>query len=212
MPTEYEAQLRPEPFRIVVVCTANICRSPIAERLLRHSLDNDAWRLQRDVPIVVTSAGTRATDRPLPADTVGELVRLGLPTTPHTPVLLDAGVLAGADLVLGLTRDHRRSIVRVAPRMSTRSFTLVEYARILNFIRTERVGSTPQYNPLAAADFLREITAMAARLRGSMPPQGDPSELDIEDPYNRGTAVYRRVADRIADSTATIVDSLRTFA
>lgn len=212
MPTEYEAQPRIDPFTIVVVCTANICRSPIAERLLRHSLDNDAWRLQRDVPIVVRSAGTRATDRPLPADTVGELVRLGLSTAQHTPVLLDASVLADADLVLGLTREHRRSIVRVAPRMATRSFTLVEYARIMNFIRTERATSIPPYDALAAGDFLRELTALAARLRGSMPPQGDPDDLDIEDPYNRGTAVYRRVADRIADSTAMIVDSLRTFA
>lgn len=212
MPTEHEAQRPADAFRIVVVCTANICRSPIAERLLRHSLDNDAWRLQRDIPIIVTSAGTRATDRPLPEDTVAELVRLGLPTSPHTPVLLDPVVLEKADLVLGLTRDHRRSIVRVAPRLSTRAFTLVEFDRVLNFIRTERASAIPQYDSLAAGDFLREITSMAARLRGSMPPAGDPSELDIEDPYNCGTAVYRRVADRIAGSTGSIVDSLRTFA
>lgn len=212
MPTEYEAQVRVDTFSVVVVCTANICRSPIAERLLRHSLDNEAWRLQSHVPISVTSAGTQATDRPLPADTIAELVRLGLPSGQRTPVLLDAAVLAKADLVLGLTRDHRRAAVRIAPRLTTRAFTLVEYARILNFITTERASSLPAYDPLAAAGFLREVTGLAARLRGSMTPIADASELDIEDPFNRGTAVYRRVADRIAVSTTAIVDSLRTFA
>ncbi|MDH6181691.1 protein-tyrosine phosphatase [Microbacteriaceae bacterium SG_E_30_P1] len=198
-----------ERFSIVVVCTANICRSPIAERLLRRLLERDApqlWSIQ------VSSAGTRATaGRALPDDTLVELERLGLPAQQHAAVPLDAATLATADLVLGLTRDHRKAAVRLAPRVATRAFTLAEYARILQFIRAERADVAPRLDGDVTA-YLRELTALAARLRGSMAPQLSPDDLDIEDPYNRGTAVYRRVADSISASSTSIVDTLRSFA
>mgnify|MGYP002738687724 CR=1 FL=1 len=39
------------PYRILTVCTGNVCRSPAAERLLEHTLNPS---------VTVRSAGTRA--------------------------------------------------------------------------------------------------------------------------------------------------------
>ena len=50
--------------RILMVCTANICRSPTAEAVMRHRLGR-AGLLDR---IELDSAGTRAGSTPMPAD------------------------------------------------------------------------------------------------------------------------------------------------
>ena len=64
------------PFRILLVCEANVCRSPMAECLLRKSLDYkgaDAHAFE------LTSAGTHADDgAEMDARTVEQLVRLNV--------------------------------------------------------------------------------------------------------------------------------------
>ncbi len=134
---------------LLVVCTGNICRSPIAEGLLRQRLAEAGLSNQ----IEVRSAGTFAqigspTSRPV----VELLAQQGIDMREHraqqvTPTLLDQ-----ADLILVMTEDHRRSIFYYGARYLPKVFLLSElsgahedildpygqdhnaYARVLNTI------------------------------------------------------------------------------
>ena len=91
------------PYAILCVCTGNVCRSPAAERLLTARLGPT---------VTVASAGTfglvgRAIDPPMAA----QLAALGLPDVGFAARRLAASDVGLADLVLGLTRQHRAEAV-----------------------------------------------------------------------------------------------------
>ncbi len=99
-----------EPFHVCVVCTGNICRSPIGEQVLRRAVQ-EAGLSDR---VRVSSAGTgdwhigsgahRGSTR--------VLREAGYPTE-HIARQLTRAELAGIDLVLAADRDHRALIKRM---------------------------------------------------------------------------------------------------
>ena len=108
--------------RILLVCTGNICRSPLAEALLRRDLT------ARGFPeIEVGSAGTGAWDG-APASEGAYLVGLerGLDLSGHRARLLTRELVEGADLVLTMARHHRARVEELGGE--GRVFVLGEYA------------------------------------------------------------------------------------
>jgi protein-tyrosine-phosphatase len=88
--------------KVLFVCTGNICRSPMAAAITRRLLD------QRGVQGVdVASAGTAAWDG-APASEGAYLVTLehGLDVSAHRARPLTTDLVAGADLVLGMSSHH----------------------------------------------------------------------------------------------------------
>ncbi|MEV0322968.1 low molecular weight phosphatase family protein [Streptomyces sp. NPDC050658] len=111
---------------VLFVCTGNICRSPLAARLLTARADTPA-----------VSAGTSAVPgSPMDPAMSDELVRLGGNPDRFAARRLDARMVAGARLVLGLAREHREAAVRLAPTALARCFTLAEYIRVGHGPRT----------------------------------------------------------------------------
>ena len=193
-------------FRILVVCTANICRSPLAAELLRRRL---AERFGADADDVeVTSAGVRAL--------VGE------PMDPYAAALLaevtgpdgalgshqfaarqvDERLVGEADLVLTMTREHRRAVVQLVPAAQRRTFTLRELARIARAApgRAEDTDTS-----LAAG--LRTVLKAAPALRGPTAPP-DLADDDVADPYRLDGAVYRQAVRTIRAAIEDVVDAL----
>ncbi len=108
--------------RILLVCTGNICRSPLAEALLRRDLK------ARGFPeIDVGSAGTGAWDG-APASEGAYLVGLerGLDLSGHRARLLTRELVESADLVLTMARHHRARVEELGGE--GRVFVLGEYA------------------------------------------------------------------------------------
>ncbi len=89
--------------RVLFVCTGNICRSPLAEALLRRELE----ALDTD-DIHVSSAGTGAWDG-APGSEGAYLIALehGLDLSGHRARLLTREVVESSDLVLTMARHHR---------------------------------------------------------------------------------------------------------
>ncbi len=88
---------------ITVVCTANICRSPVAEAILRQRLN--AMALPGEW--TVDSAGTWALEKREATHYSQEVAgRRGLDLTQHRARMITEEILAAADLVLCMTSNH----------------------------------------------------------------------------------------------------------
>ncbi len=108
--------------RILLVCTGNICRSPLAAALLERAL------AERGIEgIAVSSAGTGAWDG-APASEGAYLVGLerGLDLSGHRAQLLTRELVDAADLVLTMARHHRARVDELGGEGHV--FVLGEYA------------------------------------------------------------------------------------
>jgi protein-tyrosine phosphatase len=98
----------PAPKLIVTVCTANICRSPMAEALLRHALQAEAEPL-RSCQVVSAGVAARKGDRISP-NSVEALAKVGLRVSDHRSQPLTQELADQADLILCMTESHRAVI------------------------------------------------------------------------------------------------------
>lgn len=178
-----------EPFSILVVCTGNVCRSPLAERLLRLHLDDLVAKDQRDA-VTVASAGVQAlAGHPMDADSAAELTRLGGSPDGFVSRQLEPAMLRETDLILTATTAHRTRILEDEPGALRRSFTLREFAALVQDVEA----------PDPAA-----LVAQAARQRAS----AEIDEYDLDDPIGAAQDVHFAVAEAIENATWTIAMSL----
>nr|NLD40985.1 low molecular weight phosphotyrosine protein phosphatase [Actinomycetales bacterium] len=106
--------MAPSPVRVLVVCTGNICRSPMGHSLLLEELGSDA-RFEVD------SAGVSAEERGNPVDSRANaaLRRGGRRTMRHIARPVRPEDLANSDLILGMTSRHVRTLRRWAEQYGT---------------------------------------------------------------------------------------------
>ena len=95
----------PAPKLIVTVCTANICRSPMAEALLRHALQAEAEPL-RSCQVVSAGVAARKGERISP-NSVEALAKVSLRVSDHRSQPLTPELASQADLILCMTESHR---------------------------------------------------------------------------------------------------------
>jgi len=102
--------VRSDPFHVCIICTGNICRSPIGEQVLRKAVA-DAGLTDR---VRVSSAGTGSWHVGAGAHdgTVRVLSEAGYPTD-HTARQITRTDLREIDLVLAADRDHRALVKRL---------------------------------------------------------------------------------------------------
>src|ERR1700722_9441708 len=108
---------------ILLLCTANVCRSVMAQAMLSARLAG------RPAPVAVTSAGLLAGGQPPPAEAVAVMAARGIDIAGHLSRRVTAADLAAADLVLGMAREHARHAAVLLPECWARTFTLSELLR-----------------------------------------------------------------------------------
>lgn len=192
---------------VLVVCTGNICRSPAVERLLAHELaaTYPGGPPGADGGVEISSAGTYASVGATMTREMAALVR-GAGADPDRFVArqVTAQLVARADVVLALTRDHRSELVQLHPPALRRSFTLRELARLLERVDPARLAEAGD----STAARLRAAVPLAAASRGG-PPLKHPEDDDVPDPYLRGDAVYRDAFGKLAPAVRTIASVVR---
>ncbi len=157
-----------------------MCRSPLLEVFLGSELR------ARGAGAHVHSAGTLADGRGAVREVVEAAADRGHDLTAHASRRLDPELVAGADLVLPLAREHLREIVLMSPEAFGRTFTPKELVR-----RAAAVGGRRPDEDLAT--FL-------ARVHEGRSPQellGDDRADDVVDPIGGPRSGYERSADEI---------------
>lgn len=93
---------------ITVVCTANICRSPMAEVLLRHALQAEQEPLKS---LEVVSAGVSAfSGEPASLNSVKAVKSVGLDLTRHNSQIISHSLIERSFAIFGMTQSHRLTI------------------------------------------------------------------------------------------------------
>src|SRR4051812_46893125 len=171
-----------ETFRVLHVCTGNICRSPMAEHLMRDGLRK---RLGDDADrFVVESAGTWGhTGSPMEPYALTTLSSYDLDGSAFAARELVAEHVVAADLVLGATREHRAAAVVLHPRAAARTFTLREFARLTSVVDP---ATLPAGDPIERA---QALVRAAASNRGLVPLER-PRDDDLDDPYQAPMSAF----------------------
>jgi protein-tyrosine phosphatase len=176
-----------------MVCSGNICRSPIAEQLLRARATGSGFSIQ------VGSAGTIAAEGEAMTGEAAQLsARYGGDPSGHTSRPLTAELVSAADLILTAARSHRAAVVSLVPRASRYTFTLNEFARL---VRLQEAETPDEVMPLA------ELVPAVAAFRGFGLAQ-NPTDDDIEDPYRRSFDVYEAAAHDIDIAVGVVAERL----
>jgi protein-tyrosine phosphatase len=179
--------------RILLVCDANVCRSPYAESVLKSLLS--AAGMQR---ISVGSAGLDvAPGHPMCAEAAARLAEREANGVAHRARSLQAGDIESANLVLVAERRHRAAIARLSPMASARTFTMREAAALG---AASRLSSAPVASGAS-------VEAFAARIHEARGLVG-PIELDIVDGHHGSLRQHHRTLDEVGAAASAIARSL----
>lgn len=166
-----------DEFRILFVCAANHCRSPMAEYLLRQQA------MEADVPWLIGSAGTEALpDQPVHPLVAELLAARGLDTSSFRSRALSPELLKQQNLVLTMTDSLRSEVIQAEPRVASRTFTLRQLSHLLLAATPAAEAASHQRGP----DLLRR----AQRGRTLTQPLQD--DRDIADPMGRPLAAFEQ--------------------
>jgi protein-tyrosine phosphatase len=177
---------------ILVVCTGNVCRSPIAEGLLRAAFRT---RLGPGAPTVSSAGTTGWSGSGADPNSVEAAAERGVDIADHRARELTARDIGPATLILGMSSEHGREVVAQDPEAAPRTFTLKELVRLLEAL------------PPATGGDLASRVAAADALRGSGF-AGNPYDQDVADPLGMPLDSFRAVAWELDEWCARLVDGL----
>ncbi|GAA3390186.1 arsenate reductase/protein-tyrosine-phosphatase family protein [Cryptosporangium minutisporangium] len=210
-----------KPFSVLMVCMGNICRSPMAERLLRLRLADRLGPAAADL-VVVHGAGTggwhegepmhhQAADEVLarggdPAGFQARALTAAMLVDPSVPVTAEVAELAdevpGSDLVLTATIEQVAFVAELVPDAAPRTFVLGEFARLAAAV-------DPATLPPGGADAAslgargRALVAAAHQRR-----DGNRYSDEVPDPWGRAPEYFTAVADQIDEAVTVLADRL----
>jgi low molecular weight protein-tyrosine phosphatase len=193
------------PFTVLHVCMGNICRSPMAERLLARAVRDRAGDLGDEL-VRSMSAGTGGwhEGEEMNPPAARQVRARGGSETGFAARKLRGDFIDDADLIFTATADQTDYVVALRPDAADRTFVMGEFARLLGSV--DQAG-LPEAKAEVDAVHARGVAIVEAiaRLRGSDAPlPGD----DLDDPWGRGDQTFQRIGDEIEDATVPFANLL----
>lgn len=186
--------------RILFVCTGNICRSPMGERLTRAFLDDAVGASAAAVDTM--SAGTHAVvGSEMEPSSALALTGLGGMPEGFCAQQLNAGMIDSAELTLTMTRQHRRSVLKLAPRAMFRTFTLREAADLLEGVDQSALPPASRFEERG-----RALVHALGRQRATRR-HADRVD-DVLDPIGHCASVHQDVGQQILDALVPLLRAL----
>jgi protein-tyrosine phosphatase len=170
---------------ILVVCTGNICRSPLAEAFLRAALTE---RLHDAAPRVASAGVIGRPGALAMPETVRAAGERGLDISTHRVRRLAIDDIVEADLVIAMASEHRDAVCDAVPEAASKTYTLKELVRLL-----ERMPGDAAPERVSVDERLRARVAQAARGRGDGR-RAEDADQDVIDPLGMPYESYRAVA------------------
>jgi len=175
---------------ILVICTANQCRSPMAAAILHRALT------RRGVQAEIRSAGTSVVgSAPATHDAVVVMKAEGLDISTHRSRPLEPNDADRSDIIITMTRAQLRDVATQSPAAFSRVFTLKELAR-----RARGHGR------VEGEDVGAWVTRLGAGRRTTDLLGDDPVD-DVEDPIGCPIEVYSAVARELTHAISSVVDA-----
>lgn len=169
------------------MCTANICRSPLAAAILGQSAAAGGMS-----EIRAASAGFLEGGRPVHEHVSTILSERGIDASRKRSQKLTDQVVGPADLILTMTSEHARGVVGRFPHSIGKVYTLRHFATVV----------TPRPADTQTSEWLDDVNR--ANKRAYL---GDDDSRDISDPIGHPMPVFRTLADELTSSIDWIVSS-----
>lgn len=165
---------------VLLVCTANVARSPLAEAMLASA----------GVPgIEVGSAGVRARDGYPAADgTIALAEARGLDVSGHRSRLVTPDLVVSSELILTMSDRQREACTMLSTRATGRTFMLLEFVRLLEAVDLDAAPSDPAERPRWIRDAAHRARPMAR------PPAGSEN---IADPMGRAWPEWEAMGEQL---------------
>lgn len=177
---------------LLLVCTGNQCRSPMAEAIL------SALLVERGSHLTVRSAGLVSDGVKCPPEVVSVMAPLGYDLSAHRSRLVTPSDLNDAGLIVGMTRQHSIDLSLMAPSARLRTFTLWELLRL---------GEA--FGPRQAGELLADWVSRIGSDRPRSSALNLPLAEDVSDPIGRPLRAYTETRDvllRLAKRMAQLVE------
>jgi protein-tyrosine phosphatase len=208
-------------FTILHVCVGNICRSPMAERLLVKALrERVGDRVEELYRSHGAGTGTWHVGEAMNPPAAAEVLRRGGDPGGFVARHLSAELIDESDLVLCATAEQAAAVVRLQPGARGRTFVLGELGRLLPIVAANGAnGGTPsaELTGTNGGALSAELTGQAAHARGAAlvaaldaaragaPPR---HRDDLADPYGLDRRAFAQVADEIEATVVPLAAAL----
>ena len=204
------------PFTILHVCVGNICRSPMAERLLALALRRRAGDRVEEL-YLSHGAGTGSwhVGEPMNAPAAKQLHLRGGHATGFRARRLSTAMIDSSDLILCATAQQVKDTLELRPDAAHRTFVLGEFGRLLAQIDFKVL---PPWDGTAQAAYDRGVALVVAidAARGGGAVWGSDGERrmpsmrtdDLADPWGMADREFARVADEIEQTVVPLASAL----